>query len=65
MSTEGFLGFYTETRNYGATAAFWKSLGKFIEEALIPEETISPSDLDLIQRADSIDQAIKIIRKGF
>ena len=27
MSTEGFLGFYTETRNYGATAAFWQSLG--------------------------------------
>jgi hypothetical protein len=27
MSTEGFLGFYTETRNYGATAAFWRSLG--------------------------------------
>lgn len=27
MSTEGFLGFYVETRNYGATAAFWRSLG--------------------------------------
>ena len=27
MSTEGFLGFYIETRNYGATAAFWRSLG--------------------------------------
>lgn len=27
MSTEGFSGFYIETRNYGATAAFWKSLG--------------------------------------
>lgn len=27
MSTEGFLGFYIETRNYGATAAFWQSLG--------------------------------------
>lgn len=27
MSTQGFLGFYIETRNYGATAAFWKSLG--------------------------------------
>ncbi len=27
MSTEGFAGFYAETRNYGATAAFWKSLG--------------------------------------
>jgi predicted Rossmann-fold nucleotide-binding protein len=45
--------------------AFWESLGEFITETLIPEETISPSDLDLIQRADSIDKAIEIIRKGF
>ncbi len=27
MATEGFEGFYVETRNYGATAAFWLSLG--------------------------------------
>lgn len=27
MTTEGFEGFYVETRNYGATAAFWLSLG--------------------------------------
>lgn len=27
MATEGFEGFYIETRNYGATAAFWSSLG--------------------------------------
>ncbi len=27
MATEGFLGLYVETRNYGATAAFWSSLG--------------------------------------
>ena len=27
MATEGFDGFYIETRNYGATAAFWISLG--------------------------------------
>lgn len=27
MATEGFEGFYLETRNYGATAAFWASLG--------------------------------------
>lgn len=27
MATEGFMGFYVETRNYGATAAFWTSLG--------------------------------------
>lgn len=27
MATKGFLAFYVETRNYGATAAFWRSLG--------------------------------------
>ena len=27
MATEGFEGFYVDTRNYGATAAFWGSLG--------------------------------------
>lgn len=27
MATEGFLGYYVETRDYEATAAFWKSLG--------------------------------------
>ena len=27
MATEGFEGFYVETRNYGATGAFWTSLG--------------------------------------
>lgn len=27
MATEGIEGIYTETRNYGATAAFWASLG--------------------------------------
>ena len=27
MASEGFEGFYVETRNYGATAAFWASLG--------------------------------------
>jgi hypothetical protein len=27
VSTEGIRGLYIETRNYGATAAFWASLG--------------------------------------
>jgi hypothetical protein len=27
VATEGIEGFYVETRNYGATAAFWSSLG--------------------------------------
>jgi hypothetical protein len=27
VATEGIEGLYVETKNYGATAAFWKSLG--------------------------------------
>jgi hypothetical protein len=27
MATEGFLGYYVETRDYAATAGFWKALG--------------------------------------
>jgi hypothetical protein len=27
VATEGLVGLYVETRNYGATAAFWSSLG--------------------------------------
>lgn len=27
MATDGIEGIYIETRNYGATAAFWRSLG--------------------------------------
>lgn len=27
MATDGITGLYIETRNYGATAAFWASLG--------------------------------------
>jgi len=27
VATEGFVGLYVETRNYGATGAFWSSLG--------------------------------------
>jgi hypothetical protein len=27
VATEGIVGMYVETRNYGATAAFWASMG--------------------------------------
>jgi hypothetical protein len=27
VATDGFIGLYFETRNYGATASFWTSLG--------------------------------------
>jgi uncharacterized protein (TIGR00730 family) len=45
--------------------AFWNSLRRFIQEELLPEGTISPSDLDLIHVTQSLDQAIEIIRTGF
>lgn len=45
--------------------AFWESLRRFIREALLPEGTISPSDLDLIHLTDSLDEAIEIIRTEF
>lgn len=31
MSTRGFEGFYISTRNYGATVAFWRSMGFTVE----------------------------------
>ena len=31
MATQGFLGIYVETRDYGASAAFWRSLGFVVQ----------------------------------
>jgi uncharacterized protein (TIGR00730 family) len=44
---------------------FWKSLTGFIRGTLIPEGTISASDLDLVHLTDSLDEAMEIIAKGF
>lgn len=44
---------------------FWESMRRFIQGELVAEGTIVPSDLDLIHLADSLDEAIEIIRKGF
>jgi len=43
---------------------FWKRLGDFIRNTLLTEGTISPSDLDFIHPTDSVDRAIKIIKRG-
>jgi uncharacterized protein (TIGR00730 family) len=43
---------------------FWGALNDFVQNALLPEGTISPSDLDLFQATDSIDEAIRVIRSG-
>ena len=43
---------------------FWGKLADFIEETLIKEETISPEDVDLIRPAETVDDAIRLIREG-
>ena len=44
---------------------FWKKLGDFIRNTLVREGTIDASDLELIHATDSLDKAMKIIKKGF
>lgn len=44
---------------------FWRKLGEFITSTLVKEGTISASDLALIHATDSIDRAMKIIKKNF
>jgi uncharacterized protein (TIGR00730 family) len=48
----------------GMGSRFWGSLNTFVQEALLPEGTISPSDLDLFQATDSVDEAVRIINGG-
>ena len=42
---------------------FWKALGVFINDTLLAQGTISPSDIDLMHRADSPEDAIRLIRE--
>jgi hypothetical protein len=42
---------------------FWKALGVFINDTLLAEGTISPSDIDLMHRADTPEDAIRLIRE--
>ena len=43
----------------------WESLRGFIRGTLVSQGTIELSDLDLIHLADSLDEAMSIIRTGF
>ena len=43
---------------------FWKRLGEFIRNTLLTEGTISRPDLELIRPTDSVERAIKIIKRG-
>ena len=40
---------------------FWDKLREFIDDTLIGEGTISPGDIDLIQAAETVDDAIRLI----
>ena len=42
---------------------FWDKLREFIDTTLIAEMTISPEDIDLIQPAKTVDDAIRLIRQ--
>ncbi len=44
---------------------FWNPMSDFIQHALMKEKTIGPSDLNLFQLTDSIDETISIIKSGF
>jgi len=44
--------------------AFWEHLGEFIQGTLLREGTISPEDLQHIRVADSVEEAVEIIRKA-
>ncbi len=41
---------------------FWAKLSAFMRDTLIKEGTIGPEDLDIIKFADSVEQAVGIIR---
>ena len=43
---------------------FWGRLAEFIESTMIDEGTISPQDIDLIQPAETVPDAVALIRKG-
>jgi len=44
---------------------FWNPMGDFIQNALMKEGTISPSDLNLFHLTDSIEDAVSMINAGF
>jgi predicted Rossmann-fold nucleotide-binding protein len=41
---------------------FWTHLRSFGLQTMVAEGVISPQDTDLIQRADSVEHAIRIIQ---
>ena len=40
---------------------FWRHLGDFVRRTMVEEKTISPGDIDLLQNADTVEQALALI----
>jgi uncharacterized protein (TIGR00730 family) len=43
---------------------FWQKLGRFIQDSMLVEGTISPEDIDLIHLTDDLDEAMKLLAVG-
>ncbi len=48
----------------GMGGAFWDRLRDFARDTLVSEGTIAPKDLQLIQLAETVEDAVRIIRQG-
>jgi uncharacterized protein (TIGR00730 family) len=46
----------------GMVRSFWDHLRRFMNDTMLAEGTISPEDMDFIQGADTVEDAIRIIR---
>jgi uncharacterized protein (TIGR00730 family) len=44
--------------------AFWERMREFVRSSLLAERTVAPHELELIQSAESVDEAIALIRSG-
>jgi len=43
---------------------FWQHMAAFIRDTMVAEKTIDPDDQSLIQNADSVDDALRLIAEG-
>jgi len=43
---------------------FWEHMRRFARDSMLREGTIGPEDVDLIQRADTVEDAIRLIAEG-
>jgi len=45
--------------------SFWEKLRDFVQGTMLPEGTISPTDLSFIHLTDSVERTLEIIKQGF